>query len=282
MSGFLPPTCISDADFEKVRTIVYQRIGLSLSDTKKPLVISRLGKHLKSLKIASFAEYLDYLYRTPQAYEEMISRITTHFTGFFREAGQFEVLKKEILPTLVKHRGENRRLRIWSAACSSGEEIYSILMEMYDFFGGETPAGWDIKVLGTDIDLQSLDQAKKAIYPAETVRALEERRIARYFIENADGSYRFNPRYSSILRFAQLNLMSAHYPFKNKMDVIFCRNVAIYFDPDGKDRLYQTMHRHLAVDGYFFSGHSESLLRYPKLFKPLKKAIYQRKNDQAV
>ena len=279
MSAFLPPTFISDADFEQVRSIVYKKIGLSLSDSKKALVISRLGKHLKNLHISSFNEYLEYLDSTPRAYEEMISRITTHFTGFFREAIQFEILHKEILPQLQKVRAKEKRLRIWSAACSSGEELYSILMEVNDYFGGEIPDEWDIKILGTDIDQQSLAIAKKGIYPAAAVLSLSERRVIRFFLEEKEGSFRFNPRYTSNLRFAQLNLMSKRYPFKNKMDIIFCRNVAIYFDSKGKTHLYHTLHQHLAGDGYLFSGHSESLLRYPELFKPLKRSIYVKRND---
>lgn len=282
MAAFLPPTFISDADFEQVRSIVYQKIGLSLSDSKKALVISRLGKHLKILQISNFNDYLDYLDRTPRAYEEMISRITTHFTGFFREAIQFEILHKEILPRLQKARSDEKRMRIWSAACSSGEELYSILMELNDYFGGEIPGDWDIKILGTDIDQQSLATAQRGTYPAAAVEALSEGRIKRYFLEESRGLYRFNPRYTSILRFAQLNLMSKQYPFRSKMDIIFCRNVAIYFDSEGKSHLYRILHQHLAGDGYLFSGHSESLLRYPNLFRPLKRSIYVKKHDQTV
>jgi len=281
MSGSLPSLAISDRDFDQMRSIVYQRAGISLSDMKKALVVSRLGRHLKDLNITSFQEYLQYLERTPRAHEEMISRITTHFTGFFREAIQFDILRQEILPRLKNNRGERKRLRIWSAACSSGEELYSILIEVLDYFGGEIPKDWDIKILGTDIDQKSLKLAKQGVYPAASVLTIGEERIARYFVEDPGGMYHFNSRYRSSLRFAQFNLMSLRYPFKQQMDIIFCRNVAIYFDAEGKEHLYQALHRHLAADGYLFSGHSESLLRFPSLFKPLKRSIYLKKNDQA-
>jgi chemotaxis protein methyltransferase CheR len=229
----------------------------------------------------SFGEYFAYLDRTPRAFEEMISRITTHFTGFFREPIQFEILRQSLLPQLIRERMARKRLRIWSAACSSGEEIYTILIELLDFFGGEIPPNWDVKILGTDIDQRSLAAASQGVFAAETLKTLPDPRMNRYFVEEG-ARVRFNPRLATPLRFAQLNLMAKAYPFKEKMDIIFCRNVAIYFDSDGKDHLYQALHRHLAEDGYLFSGHSESLLRYPHLYKHIKRSIYQRKHDQTV
>lgn len=282
VSVCLPPTSISDSDFETVRSIVYQRIGLSLSPSKRALVVSRLGRHLKDLRIAEFGEYIKYIQKTPQAFEEMIGRITTHFTGFFRERIQFDILHREILPQVVKRRHKAKRLRIWSAACSSGEELYSILIEVLDFMGGRIPGDWDIKILGTDIDQRSLETAQKGVYPRTTVLPLGDVHVNRYFDELSDGTFAFKPLYRDPLRFAQFNLMSLRYPFRSPMDIVFCRNVAIYFDNEGKDHLYRTIHHHLAADGFLFSGHSESLLRYPDLFTPLKRSIYTRKNDQTV
>lgn len=278
MSGIMPPTSISDSDFEHVCLLVYQKIGLSLNRTKRALVLARLGRHLKKLGIGSFSEYFVYLDRTPRAYDEMISRITTHFTGFFRESIQFEIMRQTILPQLIQARSPQRRLRIWSSACSSGEEIYSILIEILNHFGGRIPRDWDVKILGTDVDRRSLASAKKGEFSADALKTLPDSLMARYFLLEGE-TIRFNPEFCDVLRFAPLNLMSPSYPFKEKMDIIFCRNVAIYFDNEGKDHLYHALHRYLAADGFLFSGHSESLLRYPKLFKHLKRSIYQRKND---
>lgn len=278
----MPPTTISDADFDALREIVHHRIGLTLCPSKKSLVVSRLGRHLQSLNMRNFSEYLDYLEHEPRAYQEMIGRITTHYTGFFRERIQFDLLREEILPTLVKRRHEQCRLRIWSAACSSGEELYSILIEVLDFFGGHIPADWDVKILGTDIDLGSLQRARQGIFGLESVATIPPDRLMRYFVQSGDREYTFKSQLSHCLRLGQLNLNSTRLPFKQKLDIVFCRNVAIYFDSDGKDRLYHTLHRWLMPDGYLFSGHSESLLRFPDLFKPYKRSIYVKRDAKGI
>ncbi len=260
-------------DFLQISQIVYKHCGIRLNSGKEQLVRSRLTKRLRDLGVGSFDEYLKYVKadKTAQELDAMIDCLTTNKTSFFREEHHFNFLRSQILPRL-KRRGSG--LRIWSAGCSSGEEPYSIAMLLSEEFPGFDTM--DLKILATDISSRVLAKARCGEYERESARDVPSLFLAKYFSliqTNFSAIYRINDTPRKIVRFARLNLMDV-WPMKGPFDVIFCRNVMIYFDTSAQRNLVQKFYELLNPGGYLLVGHSESLLESSGEFKYVQPATY--------
>ena len=269
---------LTDKEFKLFQELIYRETGINMSDKKKKLVVARLSKRLRALNLANFTQYYEFLSDSENADKELvnlINRVTTNKTNFFRENHHFEFLSKELLPRLIAQ-GETsgaRRLRIWSAGCSSGEEPYTLAMVINEAF--KARRGWDIKILATDLDTEILQTAINGVYPTQLVSPIPKDYLIRYFSRDAQG-YRVNQNLRSMIAFRKLNLMSPAFPMKQPFDIIFCRNVIIYFDAPTKEVLLDKFHYHLKTGGHIFIGHSESLMHMKTKFKYLKHTIYQK------
>ncbi len=272
------PYEITEKEFQLFKDIIYRQTGIYMSEKKQNLIVSRLSKRLRTLNLKNFSEYYQYLSKNLDAGGEiinLINRITTNKTGFFREKHHFDLLLNVIFPEIIqnKHSTRERTLRIWSAGCSSGEEPYSIAMIVAEAF--MDVRGWDIKILATDLDTDVLMKASTGIYQSHSVTPVPMGYLSKYFNRTSRG-YEVVQKIKSTVVFRKLNLMQPVFPMKNPFDIIFCRNVMIYFDNDTKRSLMTKFHRHIKDGGYIFIGHAESLMWQKNLFKFLKHTVYQK------
>lgn len=249
---------IKDRDFQRLVTFVHQNYGIDLSK-KRQLIVGRLSNTILSMGFSSFEEYIENLLtnKRPEDLELMLNKLTTNYTFFMREGAHFELFKDTILPYLVETK-KDKVLSIWSAACSSGEEPYTISMIIKEFFGAKASA-WDTRVLATDISQNALIAAKNAVYDEESLKELSPTWKSKYFRSaGAPGTYTVAPEIKSNVIFRTFNLMDP-IKFRLKFDVIFCRNVMIYFDQSTKDALVNRFHEATVPGGYLLIGHSENL-----------------------
>jgi chemotaxis protein methyltransferase CheR len=250
---------LGNKEFSLFRDIIFKESGINLTERKKTLMHSRLMRRLRALNIDNYKTYYKYLNNNYQ--EEIINLInciTTNKTDFFREPRHFEFLKNVVFPEFEK-RNKNR-IRIWSAGCSTGEEPYSIAITVAEYFKNRRKP--DIKILATDIDTDVLKKAILGIYKNENYGEVEGNFTRDYFLKGkgeSSGLYNVMASIKNMVTFKRLNLLSESYPMKGQFDIIFCRNVIIYFDKKTKDELIHKFHKYLTDDGYFFAGHSESL-----------------------
>ena len=277
---------ITDGEFHSIREMIYREAGISLSDAKRVLVCSRLAKRLQCLKLQSHTEYLDYLAtRDPEGRERqvMINCLTTNKTDFFREPHHFTFLRETVLPALERRaqQGEPRRVRIWSAGCSIGHEPYSIATTILDHF--RPLQGWDVRILASDINTQVLETARQGIFPLEQLAPVDEVTRRRYFLRgrgNAAGLCQVRPEVRRLVDFRQINFMDQHWPLQNRFDVIFCRNVIIYFDAATQRTLTLRFGEHLTDSGYLILGHSEHPHWLEGQYVSCGNTIYQRKSAE--
>lgn len=268
---------LGQAEFSAIAALLYQEAGIALSPAKRDLVQGRLARRLRALGCADFSTYLDLVQGADGLAErrQMINALTTNLTGFFREQHHFDYLGGEILPQLGRLRdGPRRRLRIWSAGCSSGEEPYSIAMILHSRMPNID--SWDAKILATDIDTEMVATGQAGRYDAGRVQRVPGDLRRRYMVPVA-GSEAFEVSESlrSLIAFRPLNLLG-HWPMQGPFDVIFCRNVVIYFDKPTQRRLFNRYADMLAPGGWLFIGHSESLFHVCDRFEHLGRTIYRR------
>ena len=264
-------------DFEALRKLVKDITGINLSDQKRELVYGRLARRLRALQLRTFAEYRDLLASDGgQEIGEFCNAITTNLTSFFRESHHFDYLREQVLQPMAANHAAPRRIRIWSAGCSTGEEAYSLAMTVVEAL--PDLRGWDVKILATDLDSDVLAKAQRGIYVADRVRSIGPQRLSRFFVEQRgrDGpSYEVTPELTSLITFKQLNLMHS-LPMKGPLDAIFCRNVVIYFDKETQRELFSRI-AHLQRPGQLlFLGHSESLFKVSESYTPIGKTVYRR------
>ena len=265
---------LSDDQFNAISDFVKNSCGINLHDGKKELVKARLNKRLRVLGLASFDQYINFLSSPGGAGEItlMLDAISTNLTFFFREAKHLDFLRDTVLPGLADQRANSRRLRIWSAGCSSGEEPYSIAVVMHEAMSNL--AGWNAGILATDLSTRVLARAKDGIYEAERFREMPRELVGRYFHTCGEG-YEVNDNLRRIVTFARLNLMH-RWPMNGPFDVIFCRNVMIYFDKPTQSRLIERFSDILCPGGYLFIGHSESLAGVQHQLSYVQPTVYQK------
>jgi chemotaxis protein methyltransferase CheR len=274
---------LGEAEFRALGELIYTLAGIRLGPSKKALVASRLAKRLRALRLPAYADYLRLL-SSPEGSVEIptfINCITTNKTEFFREAHHFDVLAGEVFPELRRRaaQGGSRRVRIWSSAASTGEEPYTIAMTVLEHFGPR--AGWDIKILASDIDTEVLRRCEEGIYTADRLDDVPEALRARYFLRGTGewaGRYRVKPELRELLTFRRVNLIEPSWPFRGMFDVIFCRNVVIYFDRPTQERLFRRFSDVLHRDGWLIVGHSENLHWLGDLFEAKKGTVYRPKS----
>jgi len=268
----------SDADFRALRDLVKQMTGINLAETKRELVYGRVSRRLRALGLSSFGEYRRML-EVQDAPElvEFCNALTTNLTSFFRESHHFDYLRDQVLAPLAADPRGTRRLRVWSSACSTGEEPYSIAMTIIESLRDWQK--WDIKILATDLDSNVLATAARGSYAADRVKGMQPQRLTRFFREGSGGgnSYEAGQELKELITFRQVNLTHA-LPMSGPIDVIFCRNVVIYFDKDTQRDLFARMSRLQRPDDLLFLGHSENLFNVSNDYTLIGKTIYRR-ND---
>ena len=248
---------LSPSEFEKISNLAYQHCGVDLRKNKHALVEARIGKKLRELGISSFQLYFEHVQAdtTGHALTSMVDVLTTNHTSFFREPRHFDLLAKTIFPTL-QHQSQ---IHLWSAACSSGEEPYTIAMSLLET--SREQALRKVRILASDISTRVLEKARKAIYPADPCSAIPAPLLQRYMLKGhnaAADTFRFKPEVRNLVEFLHLNLMNP-LPQDYRCSVIFCRNIMIYFDQPTQQNLVHRLTQHLDDGGYLFIGHSESL-----------------------
>jgi chemotaxis protein methyltransferase CheR len=264
-------------DFEALRKLVKELTGINLSEQKRELVYGRLARRLRALHLRTFAEYRDLLASDGgQEISELCNAITTNLTSFFRESHHFDYLREQVLQPMVATRAGQRRVRIWSAGCSTGEEAYSLAMTVIESFPDLRT--WDVKILATDLDSDVLAKAKRGVYAADRVRSIGPQRLGRFFVEKRGregASYEVSAELTALITFKQLNLMHP-LPMKGPLDAIFCRNVVIYFDKDTQRDLFSRVAQLQRPGDLLFLGHSESLFKVSESYTPIGKTVYRR------
>jgi chemotaxis protein methyltransferase CheR len=266
----------AEQDFQRIQRLAGEHTGIQLPDGKRDMVYSRLAPRIRARGLRDFAGYLDQLEASndPADLTEFINAITTNLTAFFREPHHFEHLRHTLLPQLLQTRAEQRRLRIWSAGCSTGPEPYSIAMVVREV----VPADWDVKILATDLDTNVLASAAEGIYAREQLTGVSEDRLKRWFLKGKNGmsgKVRVRQELRDMIRFRQLNLLK-DWPVRGPFDLIFCRNVIIYFDKPTQRVLMERYADLLAADGHLLIGHSESLYRVSERFTSLGHTMYRK------
>ena len=267
---------LSDRDFRHIRQLVSRHTGIALSDAKRDMVYSRLARRLRQLGLENFKAYCQLL-EGDEAEAELghfTNAVTTNLTSFFREPHHFSYLGEQLLSELYRLNAGERRLRIWSAGCSTGEEPYSIAMTVRE----NLPPGrdWDIRILATDLDTNVLASAKRGIYTEERLQNMPQGRRRRWFNRGRGdnlGLLSAKPELREMITFRQLNLMG-DWPMKGPFDIIFCRNVVIYFDKPTQSVLMERYAELMADHGHLFLGHSETLYRVTDRFKLIGQTIY--------
>ena len=261
----------TQADFERIRKLIHQQAGISLAPIKQDMVYSRLARRLRALGLATFSEYLALLETgDAQEWETFVNSLTTNLTSFFREAHHFDILRKHL------ESAHHRPLRIWCSAASTGEEPYSLAITVCETFDTLSPP---VEILASDIDTNVLATAQRGVYPLERVERLSPQRLQRFFLKGSGaqvGYARVRPELQRLITFTRINLLDPRWPVRESLDVIFCRNVMIYFD---KPTQYQILKRFVPLlrpEGLLFAGHSESFLHAADLFHSLGRTVYER------
>jgi chemotaxis protein methyltransferase CheR len=256
---------LSSRDFTRLSRLIYEQSGIKMPDVKKQMVEARLGKRLKSLGFQSFGAYCDYLFSSEGLEQEligMIDLITTNKTDFFRESTHFDYLVQKVLPEWVRKQKalSGRKLSVWSAGCSTGEEPYTLAMTLNEF--AETLPEFDYQILATDLSTRVLEKAQLAVYDDERVAPVPPFLKRKYLLRSKDrssGLVRIVPELREKVRFRRLNFMDDDFGIREPFDIIFCRNVVIYFDRPTQVRLLNKFYANLTKDGLIFMGHSETL-----------------------
>ncbi len=265
----------TEKDFLRVKTVVYNFAGIDLNDSKKNLVYNRLAKRIRFLDMNSFSSYLDYVEEQGEAeFVHLINAITTNLTFFFRENHHFEYLANQVIPMLLEKNKASKKIRIWSAGCSTGEEPYSLAIVLKE----AVPSGWDARVLATDLDTNVVQTGQTGVYKIDRLKGVSDERKKRWFLKGSgarEGYVRVKPELQQVIDFGQINLMN-EWPIRDAIDVIFCRNVVIYFDKETQARLFDRYANLLPDNGHLFIGHSESLYKVCDRFELLGQTIYRK------
>ena len=261
------------ADFERVRQLIYKHAGISLAPIKQDMVYSRLARRLRALNLDSFDSYLAYLEEGTHEneWETFVNSLTTNLTSFFRESHHFVILQKQLISLT------HRPLKIWCSAASTGEEPYTLAITACEAFDSLTPP---VQIHASDIDTNVLKTAERGVYPIERVERLDPQRLKKFFLKGTGtqaGFVRIRPELQKLITYSRVNLLDAVWPsVKGPLDVLFCRNVMIYFDKPTQYQILKKFVPLLHQDGLLYAGHSESFLHAADLFHSLGRTVYER------
>ncbi len=261
--------------FERFRALVYRECGINLTDHKRAMFSSRLQRRLSQLGLTSFQDYYDLVVggHSDAELTTMLDYISTNQTEFFREPHHFTFLRERVLPELAV----DKTVRIWSTACSSGEEPYSIAMTLSDTIA--SPSTWNCRILASDISTRMLAKAATGQYSHEKINSLSSDLVRRHFLlgkGNRRELVKIKPHIANMAVFRRINLMDDRYPIKSLLDVIFCRNVMIYFDRETQAKVLARLSRYLKPGGYLFLGHAETMQGISDAFHYLAPTIYRK------
>lgn len=263
-------------DFEAIRRRLYAAAGINLSDSKRQLVYSRIARRLRAVGVRSFSAYLKYLEKNDAEQEEFINALTTNLTSFFREPHHFEIMSAY----LVKHARPGRSFRLWCAAASTGEEPYSMAIAALEALGQGAP----VKILATDIDSRVLSTARAGVYDQERVSSVSKERLKAFFLKGKgrnNGLVKVRPELQQMVEFAPLNLLAPNWKLNPPYDLIFCRNVMIYFDKPTQKRVLERMVPLISDGGLYIAGHSESFTHASDTIRLVGKTTYRVVGKQA-
>ena len=275
------PAILKDREFNRFSAFIYEEVGIKMPPAKKTMLEARLQKRLKALGIGTFEAYADYVFSSEGQREELVHLIdvvTTNKTDFFREPAHFEYLVKTAVPSLIDahEAGFRSPLKVRSAGCSTGEEPYTLAMVLSEF--GEAHPGFHSSILATDISTEVLSKSRNAIYAEDRVDPIPLHLKKKYLLKSRDrnkGLVRIVPRLRSMVQFRRLNFME-EFAMPEQMDIIFCRNVIIYFDKQTQERLLNRFWRQLVRGGFLFLGHSETLNGLDVPLAPVASTVYRK------
>jgi chemotaxis protein methyltransferase CheR len=273
----IPPALqVSDRDFLRFQGLIHAEAGIWLAPVKKALLVGRLAKRLRELGLQSYGDYYERVVQDETERIRMLDCICTNETHFFREPRHFDYLAERIFPAWRADADAGRRprrVRVWSAACSTGEEPYSIAMVLLAAF----PSGWELEVLASDLSTKVLQRATAGIWPIAKAKEIPQDHLKAFMLKGhgaQEGLMKAGPEIRAVVRFARVNLVGEPWP-ASPFDLVFCRNVLIYFDRAGKLRVVERLLGHLAPGGYLFLGHAESLGGLTTRARPVVPTIYQ-------
>jgi chemotaxis protein methyltransferase CheR len=271
---------MTDKDFSILSSFVYEELGIKMPYAKKIMLQSRLQKRLAVLGMGSFKEYIEFVFSKEGQEEEiikMIDLITTNKIDFFRESSHFDYLTNVALPEMCSAKPAKKNIKIWSAGCSSGEEPYTIAIVFKEFF--KSHPDFDFEIFATDISLRILQKAATAIYPEDRTTAIPYETKRKYFLRSKDQTnrtVRLVPEIRSKVTFQRMNFMDTYYAVEKEFDIVFCRNVLIYFDRETQQQVITKLASKLRHDGIFFLGHSESITNMKVPLRQIKPTIFRK------
>ena len=268
----------TDQDFEKLRELIYKHTGIRMADNRRDLIYGRLSRRLRALELNSFADYCRLIEAGhEEELEAFTNAVTTNLTAFYREAHHFDYLSRTLLPELMKEKRHDRKLRCWSAGCSTGEEPYTLAITLRETI--RDIDSWDARILATDLDSDVLARAQQGIYNVENIKRALGPRLKRWFLKGTgphQGKAKVKPELQALIDFKRLNLLEA-WPMKCQFDFIFCRNVLIYFDKPTQKQLFDRFAQKLVPGGHLFIGHSESPMDLTDRYELIGQSIYRKK-----
>lgn len=269
-------------DFKRLSTFIYREYGIKMPEIKKTMLQSRLHKRLRELNMVSYKDYVEYLFSKEGQQSEvihMIDMVSTNKTDFFREPVHFDYLHSDVLPEILSGEKPNRNVKIWSAGCSSGEEPYTIAISLNEYAIANPGCVFDFNILATDISTRMLRTAVEAIYKEQRVEMLPINLKKRYLLRSKDRTnptVRIIPDLRRKVSFQRLNFMDSHFNVPDHFDIVFCRNVLIYFDRDTQERVINKLCSKLRPNGFFFLGHSESITNFDVPLRQLRPTIFRK------
>ena len=264
---------MSNHSFYALRDMIYERSGIFFPDQKKYILENRLLRRIEEGGFDDFEKYIDFLRHDPlrdKEFSTLFDIVTTNETSFFRDATQLQAFESVVLPPIVKEAEEKgcKKLRIWSAPCSTGEEPYTLAMLLLNKFPKIQDSGWDIEIHGSDISECVLNSARRGEYNDYSIRNVPPPYLDRYFTKNGNGKYNVRPEVRGMVRLSNINLFdNMRVKMFRGMNIVFCRNMLIYFDEAAKKRVIANIYDSLAPGGYLFIGHAESLFNISRAFK---------------
>ena len=267
----------SDQEFERVKLLIGERTGIHITEDKKALVYARITRRLRALKLKNFADYFHILQSdSKDETQRFINAVTTNLTSFFREQHHFDFLREEFVPKVMEQNSKRKTINIWSAGCSSGEEVYSIAIALSEAI--PNIAQWNVRIVGTDIDSDMLATGRNGVYEMSRVEGISESLLKKYFLRGKGrnaGRVKVGEKLAEMVTFDYVNLVEP-WNLQCTFDFIFCRNALIYFDAAVQKDIVDRFSNELADQGYLAVGHSENILKLTDKYKLVGKSIYEK------